>query len=298
MISLKDFSLKEFRQLPLLKEGESKEIRLLPENPNLVLIWLKPTVYSFTQNRCAWIEGSNLLRARAMQTLIPLLQKSGIRHAYQEIDSTSGLILAERIFPDMDPNLEVIVKAYNSGTSFHRFYGMDKKPVRETHPFWPGLKVGKEEPYGGVKVRFDWRNPFWNPDKVKEIREKNPHFPEQVFLWEDAIRKDIMMRDETLGEDFASDIIDIKQAKKTALRTYAILQRYLAKCNIVIYDLCLFITSDGKTVYGEINQDCGRFRHLDYGSLDKDVWRSGGSTGDVLKKWELLAEMIEPKQMQ
>jgi len=102
-----------------------------------------------------------------------------------------------------------------------------------------------------------------------------------------------MMRDEVMGEDFANEVIDVRRARRTAMMTYVVLQEYLAKCDIVIYDLCLFITTDGMTVYGEISQDCGRFRHLDYGMLDKDVWRSGGSVGDVLEKWRLLAEMIE-----
>jgi XTP/dITP diphosphohydrolase len=36
-------------------------------------------------------------------------------------------------------------------------------------------------------------------------------------------------------------------------------------------------------------------RHYQMGSLDKDVWRSGGSQGDVLAKWELMANFIEAK---
>ena len=102
-----------------------------------------------------------------------------------------------------------------------------------------------------------------------------------------------MMRDEVMGEDFADEVIDTHQARLTALWTYTVLQRFLAEHDIVVYDLCLFITADGKTVYGEINQDCGRFRHLDLGMLDKDVWRGGGSASDVLAKWTILAEMIE-----
>ena len=51
-------------------------------------------------------------------------------------------------------------------------------------------------------------------------------------------------------------------------------------------------TPDGKTVFGEISQDCGRFRHFDLGSLDKDVWRSGGSSELVLEKWQLLLDLI------
>jgi hypothetical protein len=123
--------------------------------------------------------------------------------------------------------------------------------------------------------------------------ERCPDLPHEVYQWPADLRLEVMMRDEVMGEDFADEVINVRQARKTALWTYAVLQRYMARCDIVIYDLCLFITSDGRKVYGEIDQDCGRYRHLDHGMLDKDVWRSGGSVGDVLAKWQLLAEMLE-----
>lgn len=290
-VTVDELDLETFRRFPLVTVGESKEIRALDEER--VVIWLKPTIYSFTHNRCAWVEGSNLLRARAMQTLIPLLKEAGIAHAYEDISARTGFIVAKRITPELDPNVEVIVKRYNAGTSYHRYYGLDARRTRASHPFWPGLEVPKYEPFGGPKVRFDWRNPFWHPERVAAARAADPQLPDEVFRWPDDTRRSVMLRDEVLGEDFADELIDTRQARRTALCTFAVLSRYLARCNIVIYDLCLFITSDGRTVYGEIDQDCGRFRHLDHGSLDKDVWRSGGSVGDVLAKWELLIEMIE-----
>lgn len=73
-----------------------------------------------------------------------------------------------------------------------------------------------------------------------------------------------------------------KEARKTALKTFNILSDFLQTKNIVIYDLCLFISEDGKTVFGEISPDCGRYRHYDLGSLDKDV----------LEKWNLLHQLI------
>jgi hypothetical protein len=319
-LNMDSLTMEEFRSWPLIRMGESKEIRQPPHHPHLVVIWLRPTIYSFTQNRTGWVEGSNLLRARVMKTLIPILKKAGIRHAYREISDKTGFILANRITPEQDPNVETIIKRFNGGTSYHRYFGLHEHPTRATHPFWPGETFDKYEPFRGPKVRFDWRNPFWNPVKVEEIRraylqaskvskipagacslkgaeswEKAPgkELPEEVFEWPAELRAKVMMRDEVLGEDFANEIIDVRQARKTALWTYTVLQQYMARCNIVIYDLCLFITTDGKTVYGEINQDCGRFRHLDHGMLDKDVWRTGGSVGDVLEKWTLLAEMLE-----
>lgn len=291
MTDLDSVDLRAFRELPLLTEGESKEIRVLDDER--VIIWLKPTIYSFTHNRCAWVEGSNLLRARVMKTLVPLLQQAGVDHAYLDIDDRRGFVLARRIPPELDPNVEVIVKRYNSGTSYHRYHGLAARAARPSHPLWPGLVVGKDQPFGGPKVRFDWRNPFWHPERVAALRQAQPELPAALPEWPAELRREVMMRDEVLGEAFADELIDVRQARRTALWTFAVLQKHLARCNIVIYDLCLFITSDGRTVYGEIDQDCGRFRHLDHGSLDKDVWRAGGTVGDVLAKWTLLAEMLE-----
>ena len=125
-----------------------------------------------------------------------------------------------------------------------------------------------KEPYPEVVVRFDWRNPFWEPDTHK------------------------MLADEILPDQLADLFIDVKEARKTAARTFSLLSDFLAEKDIVIYDLCLFISEDGKTVYGEISPDCGRYRHFDLGSLDKDVWRAGGSSEQVIEKWNLLYKMI------
>jgi len=55
-IDLDAMPLEEFRQLPLVIEGESKEVRYVGRS--LVLIRFKPTIYSFTHNRCADVLGS------------------------------------------------------------------------------------------------------------------------------------------------------------------------------------------------------------------------------------------------
>ena len=72
-----------------------------------------------------------------------------------------------------------------------------------------------------------------------------------------------------------------------------VLANFLAEHDVVLYDLCLFISADGETVFGEISQDCGRFRHFDLGSLDKDEWRAGGSSEHVLNKWQMLLDIIK-----
>ncbi len=67
---------------------------------------------------------------------------------------------------------------------------------------------------------------------------------------------------------------------------------YLVARQIALCDLCLFIAEDGELVYCEVSPDCGRFRHRVSGPLDKDIWRAGGSSGQLLEKWHLLARHI------
>lgn len=256
-----DLTLKKFRELPLFVEGESKEIRKLTDE--IGIIYFKPTIYSFTANRCGIVEGSNIPRVKVSSVLCEELKKNGIDHSY--LDYAEEFVITRLV---KAPNIEVVVKANHTGTSKHRYFGMNGSKVRESHPYYGGFEITDMNPYPEPIVRFDWRNPFMHP-----------------------ITK-VPLADEVMCDSQADLFIDVKEAKKTASRTFQILSDFLAKKNIVIYDLCLFISEDGKTVFGEISPDCGRYRHFDLGSLDKDVWRSGGSSKDVLEKWNFLYKMI------
>lgn len=258
-----DMSLDEFRKLPLLREGESKEIRGL-ENGEC-LIYFKPTIYSFTANRCAIIEGSNVPRIKSSMILCELLKKNGINHSYLEY----GEELVKSKWIENPPNIEIVVKANHTGTSRHKYFGMNTSRVRKSHKLYKNMIIEDMQPYPELLVRFDWRNPFYHPETHQ------------------------MLADEVLGDMMADWFIDVNKARQTVIKTYNILSDFLNEHDIVIYDLCLFITEDGETVFGEISPDCGRFRHYDLGSLDKDVWRAGGSSKEVLEKWNLLYEMIK-----
>jgi phosphoribosylaminoimidazole-succinocarboxamide synthase len=256
----------QFEKLELLKEGESKELRRagvgLDGRP-LCLIRFKPTIYSFTSNRCGVVPGSELLRLRATKRLVGVLKDAGIRHAYRAVGER--FVLAEWVD---DPNVEVIVKQYHSGTSKHRYFGMAGKRVRPGSNF-EDTWFEDMGAYPHPIVRFDWRNPFQHP--VTEVR----------------------LADEVMPEDIADWWINTKVARRTALRVFDVLTEFLGARDVLLYDLCLFISTDGETVFGEISQDCGRFRHFDLGELDKDVWRAGGSHEEVLEKWKLLCEVVE-----
>lgn len=252
----------EFEALPLVVEGESKIVR--DAGGGLCVIRFKPTIYSFSANRAGIVPGSDGLRLGATRVFVEVLRRRGIDHAY--LDIGERFVLSKLIHAP--PPIEVIVKAFHSGTSKHRYVGMAGTPVRENHPFYGGATFGADDGYPGPIVRFDWRNPLLHPETG------------------------VRLADEVLGDDQADWFIDVRAARNTALSTYQALSDFLGERDVVLYDLCLFITGDGRTVFGEISQDCGRFRHFDLGSLDKDAWRAGGSSEHVLEKWKLLLEIV------
>jgi len=283
----------DFNSLPLVIEGESKEVRYL--GGGKVAIRFKPTIYSFTHNRCDVVPGSERIRLETSKTFMEVLKRAGIKHSYQEVLLDENLIISQLVMPAQSefekygivpfvphdltpaeiaalpraPSIEVIVKNTHTGTSKHRYIRMNGAKVRASHPTLRGMPIAAELPYPKTMVRFDWRNPLIHPDKG------------------------IRVADEILPENIADYFIDVKRAHHTALRVNHALSEFLGARDIVLYDLCLFIAEDGETVYGEVSPDCGRFRHFFLGSLDKDVWRTGGSSSQVLEKWKLLANIIE-----
>ena len=286
-IDLETLTDEAFRDLPLVIEGESKEIRY--GGGGQVVIRFKPTIYSFSANRAGVVEGSDVLRLRASRVFRRVLEAAGIRHGYREV--TDRWVLADLCLhpptqadPEpfrpgdltpralaalpVAPPIEVVIKRMHSGTSKHRYFGMSGYPVRADHPLCAGFAFGPDDAYPEPIVRFDWRNPLTDG-------------------------KGNRLADEVLCDPVADWYIDTDLARKTALRVFDALTDFLNERDVVCYDLCLFITQDGRTVFGEISQDCGRYRHFDLGSLDKDVWRAGGSSDQVMEKWRLLAEVVE-----
>lgn len=294
MINLNTLTMEEFKNLPLVVEGESKEIRYAGKG--LVIIRFKPTVYSFTANRADIVEGSDLLRLKATKIFLHEFKKAGIKHTYHEV--TDKWILSDLLLqPITEANptpfrphdlsekeidklaiaqpIETIVKVKHTGTTKHKYYQMSGHPIRKTHPLYDDMVFNDNEDYPQTIVRFDWRNPF-----------------------QPMAHNGIIMQDEVLCEMQADWFIDVTKATQTALKTAEVISEFLNRCDIVFYDLCLFIAEDGETVFGEVSQDCGRYRHYDLGSLDKDVWRQGGSgvKEKMLEKWKVFVELISQPQ--
>lgn len=281
MNNIKSLSLEEFKNLPEVIEGESKEIRYLGEGD--VAIRLKPTVYSFTHNRTGEIEGTDWLRLQASKILSEQLALNGINHAYRHF--SDSFIQAQLVLqpptkdqpypfrPDdisdeelsklaVAPPIEVVVKDRHVGTPKHRYYKFGNYPTRE------GLYIQPEDIYPETTVRFDWRNPMHD-------------------------ERGNRLADEVLGEEMANWFINVKTARQTARKAFSVLQTFMKSRGIDLWDICFFISEDGETMFGEISQDCGRYRLLDTtNSLDKDVWRQGGSGEQVTEKWRQFLDLI------
>lgn len=277
-------SLKEFRMLPLVVEGESKEIRYLGKG--LVCIKLKPTIYSYTHNRCGTLPGTEKLRFEATRILVEELKKHNVDHAYKAFKN--GYIVADLLRmsagcsfkPDdlsevefmnlpVAPPIEVVVKSRHVGTPKHRYFNLESYPIRSTHELYDGTIITPESTYPEAIVRFDWRNPMHDPSGNR-------------------------LADEVLTEQMADWYININNARVTALKAYSVLQRFLEQHNIDLWDICFFISEDGNTVFSEVSQDCGRYRTFaNHSSLDKDVWRGGGSSEHVAQKWKEFLKQIQ-----
>lgn len=276
-------TIDEFKKLPLVVEGESKEIRYLGKGK--VAIRLKPTIYSYTHNRCSSIPGSDILRLKTTQLITEELARHGIAHAYKSF--TDKFIIADLIlssepgtFKPTDlnsnevsklqiaPPIEVVVKSRHVGTPKHRYYKFANYPLRSDHPQFDSLQIQPEESYPETVVRFDWRNPMFDTEGNR-------------------------LADEVLSEQMADWFINVKQASITASRAYEVIRAQLGRRGIDLWDICFFISQDGTTLFGEISQDCGRYRLFENAtSLDKDVWRSGGSSSEVLKKWQQFYQLL------
>ena len=285
-MDIDSLTMREFRQLPLVAEGESKEVRYCGNGR--VVIRLKPTIYSYTHNRAGIIPGSDILRLKSIRALLPVLRAAGISHSYLKVNDRwilselviqpvtgqqamlfrpSDLSAGQIAMLPVAPPVEVVVKRVHSGTPKHRYYGLDRWAARISHPSFPGASLVVDKPYPETFVRFDWRNPLTDGEGRR-------------------------LADEVLPEPMADWFIDSLEARKTALRAFTALDKYLRRRGMELWDICFFISEDGKVMFGEVSPDCLRVRAQGGTALDKDVWRAGGSSGRVLEKWRKFTEII------
>lgn len=200
------------------------------------------------------------------RTLLYLIEEEAIAHSYLYIGSNR--ILCKYLDSNIVPPIEVIVKRCFIGTDKHRYHDLKSKCIRKNKVTNENkdnkfIISNKYDEYPDIVVRFDYRNPNHVDGKPKG--------------------------DECLYEDLADYFIDTKQARQLARYTFLTISYHLNNVGVYFQDVCFIITSDGLLHFYEISQDCGRYKKINedgMGDLDKDIWRSGGSSELVLLKWK------------
>ena len=76
---------------------------------------------------------------------------------------------------------------------------------------------------------------------------------------------------------------------------FTVLDEHFSKMNLYFEDVCFMLTVEGDTMYGEVSQDCGRYKYIHehkLTDLDKDVWRNWGSFDLLLKQYKMITNII------
>jgi len=160
--------------LQLIVEGESKKVYriVLPRNNDYfrgqVVILLKSTIYSHTNQHTGLIQDLAKVRAIGSTIFVDLMLRNDLHHAYRCI-SSEGIILSD--FKNITP-LEIVFKKYWVGTDKHSFYGLDSPLYQD--------KIVSQHVTGlyssGVYIRFDWRNPNHTSVSTKKSLADNPYY--------------------------------------------------------------------------------------------------------------------------
>ena len=260
---INEITEEEYLNFPLIIEGESKIIRQF--NKKFQIIKYKPTVHSFKQNRSGIVEGTEIERMLMTKNIIDIFSRFSIKHSYFFIGNKFILNLTQKNLPP----IEIIVKKCFVGSDYVRYYNLENCLNRFGKPV---VNKNKFNEYNKYIVRFDYRNPNFNPETKKPLG-------------------DILLCD-----DLADEFINVEVAKKTALKIFKILDENFKKINLYFEDVCFMLDVNGDTMYGEVSQDCGRYKYLNNGEivdLDKDVWRNWESFENVREKYKRIRKMIE-----
>lgn len=178
-----------FDDLPLLIEGESKVIRVIDDQT--VIVRLKPTLFSYSANRAATVEGTDWLRLRISERLWRALEIEGVPSTIVHVGE--DYYISRRVAA---PPIEVIVKAAYVGTPKHIYLGLETFPTRHGGYLRPDQR---HEPY----VRFDWRNPLPHRDECM------PDWLADRFIDTDAARHLALRAFKALARVLASCEIEL-----------------------------------------------------------------------------------------
>jgi phosphoribosylaminoimidazole-succinocarboxamide synthase len=262
-----------FERLPLVVEGESKVIRRWTER--IVVERFKPTIYSYTMNRYGEVEGTDTIRLKFTAALFRLLAHREFQSPYRpqsaflaEIESPQGPLIVQRLVDTC--NLETRIKRYHVGSPLHRYLYAERYESTQS-----AGTIRRWSRFNSPVVCFDWRHP----------------------LYDDEGRR---LADEPLSDDYAGVwMYDVGHAKEMARQLFLWMEELFAKADLLLIDLCVFIDRHGRLIYGEVSPDCMRVRQglgdpAAAESLDKDLWRSGGTPEQVRSRYQALYEKIFP----
>ena len=165
------------------------------------MVRMIPSLYSYTHNRSAMINGTDTSRLESFRTLTNVLQSSEVQVAAVAFGEDYYVTRRQKKDGvDYVPPIEVIVKARHVGTPKHNLYRIgDCKPLREGF-FLPDRP---HAPY----VRFDYTNPLMDAQNRR-------------------------LRDEWIPSQLAAHFIDVPAAEQTALAAFCSLYAHLSMCGI------------------------------------------------------------------
>jgi phosphoribosyl-AMP cyclohydrolase/phosphoribosyl-ATP pyrophosphohydrolase/uncharacterized protein related to proFAR isomerase len=288
-------------ETPILIEyvqGESKVIYKIISKYNyfddLVLITLKPTIYSHSKQATGEIGGLEKIRAQGTMIFMEMLFRNDISHSYRSINS-NGIILSK--FANTN-QLELVFKRYCEGTDKHSYYGL-----KSTN----SIVLDSGEYVNSLYIRFDWRNPNHviggttginvNSNSYYYLIEKFEG-KEQFFIKYLSKTNNLNIvpfGDKTVNTDILENCCNVSKIKESVIKIYSTIESYLNKIGIEAKDGCFMIDAEGKYFWSEINQDCMRLKTTDSSvSYDKDIWRVGGSSqsNSIIDKWTELNQMM------
>ena len=301
ILELDEINIELDLDTPILIEyvqGESKVIYKIISKydyfDDLVLITLKPTIYSHSKQATGEIKDLEKIRAQGTMVFMEMLFRNDVSHSYRSINS-NGIILSK--FANTN-QLELVFKRYCEGTDKHSYYGLKNSN---------SIVLDSGEYANSLYIRFDWRNPNHVIGGTTGSNvNSNPYYyliesfegKEQFFTKYLAKTNNlgiIPFGDKTVNTDILESYANVSVIKESVIQIYSTIESYLNKIGIEAKDGCFMIGSDGKYFWSEINQDCMRLKTIDsVVSYDKDIWRVGGSaqSDSILNKWTELNKMM------
>ncbi len=141
-------SVQNYKKYKIYHDGDSRQLREIPNYPNLLIGRLNPKIYSFIDKKAVEAPQTNLIRAKLNQYLADYLSTKGLKTSTLATYQDYVLMTKE----DAASQIEVVVKAAFIGSSKHTYQN---------------LMVNNQEhkPY----VRFDWRQKNPNEDVILPI---------------------------------------------------------------------------------------------------------------------------------